>query len=78
MSQEMDDLRGRMYQAFDELLNLYRLLEQENDLLREQLRRHPVGELQIRETERKMLEVKGGAALVRHERLRELLASHAS
>lgn len=74
MAYETDDVKARMVHAFDELLALYRLLEQENELLREQLRRHPVGELQIRETERKMLDVKGGANTMRQMRLHELLA----
>ncbi len=72
MSHEMDDPRSRMIQAFDELLHLYRLLEQENELLRGQLRRHTAGELQIRETERKMAELRGPDASVQ-DRLDALL-----
>lgn len=73
MSHEMDDPRSRLIQAFDELLHLYRLLEQENELLRGQLRRHTAGELQIRETERKMAELRGPANASVQDRLDALL-----
>lgn len=58
-----------LHQAFDELLRLYRMLELENELLRGQLRRHPVGELQIRETERKMLDLRGGVPPITPDQL---------
>ncbi|WP_109124357.1 hypothetical protein [Dyella sp. C11] len=64
-----------LHQAFDELMQLYRLLELENELLRGQLRRHPVGEMQIRETERKMMELRGDAPFATHERIQALLSS---
>jgi hypothetical protein len=75
MSHEAEDPRVLLIRAFDELLHLYRLLERENELLREQLRRHAVGELQIRETERKMVEVRGAAQPSIQQRLHALLAS---
>ncbi len=75
MLYESAETQRRMRDAFDELVHLYRLLERENALLREQLRRHSAGELQIRETERKMMELRGHTPPVSHDRLRELLAS---
>ena len=64
-----------LYQAFDELLQLYRMLELENELLRGQLRRHPVGELQIRETERKMMDLRGGVPPVTPDQLTAMMAA---
>lgn len=64
-----------LQQAFEELLQLYRMLELENELLRGQLRRHPVGELQIRETERKMMELRGGTPLAMPDHLTALMAA---
>lgn len=75
MTDGMQDFHLPLHQAFDELLQLYRMLELENELLRGQLRRHPVGEMQIRETERKMIELRGGALPSTPERLTALLAS---
>ncbi|RDI99435.1 hypothetical protein DVT68_00805 [Dyella solisilvae] len=52
-----------MSRACDELLEQNSLLQQEIELLRAQLRRHPTGELQIREARRQMdelLETTGG------------------
>ncbi|WP_430389709.1 hypothetical protein [Dyella sp. 20L07] len=74
MPHETDELRTRWMQAFDELLDLYRLLEKENELLRAQLRRHTAGEMQIRETERRMLEIRGVSQPLLQERLHALLA----
>ncbi|MFC4526615.1 hypothetical protein ISN76_11875 [Dyella halodurans] len=78
MTHETEDPRLGLIRAFDELLRLYRLLEKENALLREQLRRHAVGEMQIRETERAMLRLRGMAPDDILERLRALLAARAS
>ena len=64
-----------LHEAFEELLQLYRMLELENELLRGQLRRHPVGELQIRETERKMMELRGDMPAATPDRLTALLAA---
>lgn len=75
MTYETEHPRASLVEAFDELIQLYRLLEKENELLREQLRRHAVGELQIRETERTMLRISGAAAHDTQERLRVLLAA---
>jgi hypothetical protein len=75
MTYETEHSRASLIEAFDELIQLYRLLEKENELLREQLRRHAVGELQIRETERTMLRISGAAAHDTQERLRALLAA---
>jgi hypothetical protein len=75
MTDGMQDFHLPVHQAFDELLQLYRMLELENELLRGQLRRHPVGELQIRETERKMMELRGNGSPATPERLMALLAS---
>nr|WP_199044821.1 hypothetical protein [Dyella sp. ASV24] len=63
------------YEAFNELLRLYRQLERENELLRGQLRRHSAGELQIRETERKMAEIHGAPPSATPDRLMSLLAA---
>ncbi|MHA6203345.1 hypothetical protein ACXU4B_02855 [Dyella soli] len=75
MPHKAEDPQRRMMHAFDELVHLYRLLERENDMLREQLRRHSAGELQIRETERRMSDLRGHRPQVTHDRLRELLTS---
>jgi len=75
MTDGSQDFHQPLHQAFDELLQLYRMLELENELLRGQLRRHPVGEMQIRETERKMLELRGGLPPVTPERLSALIAA---
>lgn len=75
MTDGMQELHLSPYEAFSELFRLYRQLEQENELLRGQLRRHPVGELQIRETERKMAEVRGTTPLATPEHLLTLLAA---
>ncbi|PMQ02922.1 hypothetical protein DyAD56_21865 [Dyella sp. AD56] len=75
MTDGMQELHLPTFEAFDELLRLYRQLEQENELLRGQLRRHPVGELQIRETERKMVEIRGDTPPAIPERLMALLAA---
>lgn len=75
MTDGTQDLHLPLHQAFDELLQLYRMLELENELLRGQLRRHPVGELQIRETERKMLDLRGSAPVATPDRLTAWLAS---
>ncbi|WP_114240701.1 hypothetical protein [Dyella sp. C9] len=48
-----NDLLSR---ACDELLEQNSVLQQEIELLRAQLRRHPAGELQIREARRQMEE----------------------
>lgn len=74
MTYETEDSRMRMIEAFDELLHLYRLLEQENQLLRSQLRRHTAGELQIRETERRMAELRGTTQASVQQRLHAVLA----
>jgi len=74
MTDGSQDFHLSLHQAFDELLQLYRMLELENELLRGQLRRHPVGELQIRETERKMIELRGDIPPATPERLTALLA----
>ena len=74
MSHEPNDPQARLIQAFDELLHLYRLLEQENELLRGQLRRHTAGELQIREAERRMTELRGATNAAVQQRLHALLA----
>jgi len=70
------ELHPALREAFDELLRLYRMLEVENELLRGQLRRHPVGELQIRETERKMVELRGWTMATRSDRLSALMEAH--
>jgi hypothetical protein len=75
MTDETEHSRASLIEAFDELIQFYRLLEKENELLREQLRRHAVGELQIRKTERTMLRISGAAAHDTQERLRALLAA---
>ncbi|TCI10260.1 hypothetical protein EZM97_15285 [Dyella soli] len=53
-SERENDLLSR---ACDELLEQNSLLQQEIELLRAQLRRHPSGELQIREARRQMEEL---------------------
>jgi hypothetical protein len=75
MSQLTEDSVKGMIRAFDELLDLYRLLEHENELLRAQLRRHTAGEMQIREAERRMMEMRGITPPAMRERLRALLAA---
>ena len=75
MTDGMRENRFLPREAFDELLRLYRLLEQENELLRGQLRRHPVGELQIREVERKKAALRGGHPPASAERLAALMAA---
>ena len=75
MTEETRDNHEHVHQAFDELLKLYRQLELENELLRGQLRRHPVGEMQIRETERKMIELRGSVSLPTQDRLLALITS---
>lgn len=75
MTEEKRETHAPVRQAFDDLLQLYRLLELENELLRGQLRRHPVGELQIRETERKMVELRGSVPSPSQERLLALITS---
>lgn len=75
MTEEKRDTHAPLHQAFDELLRLYRLLELENELLRGQLRRHPVGEMQIRETERKMIELRGAVPSPTQEQLLALITS---
>ena len=75
MTDGMRESHSRLHEAFDELLRLYRLLEQENEILRAQLRRHPVGELQIREAERKMAAVRGKAAPTTPDHLITLIAT---
>src|ERR1700749_4832366 len=75
MTDGMQDFDLPVHQAFDELLLLYRMLDVENGLLRGQLRWHPVGERQIRETNRKMKEFRGNGSPATPERLMALLAS---
>ena len=53
-SERENDLLSR---ACDELLEQNSLLQQEVELLRAQLRRHPSGEMQIREARRQMEEL---------------------
>ncbi len=53
-SERENDLLSR---ACDELLEQNSLLQQEVELLRAQLRRHPAGEMQIREARRQMEEL---------------------
>lgn len=77
MTDGMQEHPPLLHEAFDELMQLYRQLELENELLRGQLRRHPVGELQIRETERKMHELRGGLPGATPERLQALLDARA-
>ncbi|WP_199097086.1 hypothetical protein [Dyella sp. ASV21] len=73
-SMEANNATETMLRAFDDLLELYRLLELENELLRGQLRRHTAGELQIREAERHMLDANGFSRQERRERLCALMA----
>jgi len=75
MTDGMRESHSRLHEAFDELLRLYRWLEQENELLRAQLRRHSAGEMQIREVERKMAAVRGKAPPATPERLITLMAT---
>ncbi|QNK01014.1 hypothetical protein [Dyella telluris] len=73
MTDGMRESHSRLHEAFDGLLRIYRLLEQENELLRSQLRRHPVGEMQIRETERQMITLRGKAPFATPEQLIALM-----
>lgn len=75
---QANDPTERTLRAFDDLLELYRLLELENELLRGQLRRHTAGELQIREAERHLLDTGGFNRQDRRERLGSLLAERAA
>ncbi|WP_114241125.1 hypothetical protein [Dyella sp. C9] len=70
-----EEPQSGLLRAFDELLDLYRLLEQENELLRGQLRRHAAGEMQIREAERRMMEMRGISPSIMRERFHALLAA---
>ena len=54
---EWDRENDLLSRACDELLEQNALLQQEVELLRAQLRRHPSGELQIREAQRQMEEL---------------------
>lgn len=54
---EWDRENDLLSRACDELLEQNALLQQEVELLRAQLRRHPAGELQIREAHRQMEEL---------------------
>ena len=54
---EWDRETDLLSRACDELLEQNSLLQQEIELLRAQLRRHPTGELQIREAQRQMEEL---------------------
>ena len=51
---EWDRDNDLLSRACDELIEQNALLQQEIELLRAQLRRHPTGELQIREAHRQM------------------------
>jgi len=51
---EWDRENDLLMRACDELIEQNALLQQEIELLRAQLRRHPTGELQIREAHRQM------------------------
>jgi regulator of replication initiation timing len=51
---EWDRETDLLSRACDELIEQNALLQQEIELLRAQLRRHPTGELQIREARRQM------------------------
>lgn len=75
MTDGTQEFHQPLHEAFEELLQHYRMLELENELLRGQLRRHPVGELQIRETERKMMELRGDVPAATPDRLTALLAA---
>lgn len=75
MTDGTQEFHPPLQQAFEELLQLYRMLELENELLRGQLRRHPVGELQIRETERKMMELRGSTPLATPDHLTALMVT---
>jgi len=54
---EWDRESDLLSRACDELLEQNALLQQEVELLRAQLRRHPAGEMQIREARRQMEEM---------------------
>ncbi|WP_267221185.1 hypothetical protein [Dyella silvae] len=54
---EWDRENDLLARACDELLEQNALLQQEIELLRAQLRRHPAGEMQIREAHRQMEEL---------------------
>jgi hypothetical protein len=54
---EWDRENDLLARACDELLEQNALLQQEVELLRAQLRRHPAGEMQIREARRQMEEL---------------------
>ncbi|WP_199098803.1 hypothetical protein [Dyella sp. ASV21] len=54
---EWDRENDLLARACDELLEQNSLLQQEVELLRAQLRRHPAGEMQIREARRQMDEL---------------------
>lgn len=54
---EWDRENDLLSRACDELVEQNSLLQQEVELLRAQLRRHPSGELQIREARRQMEEL---------------------
>jgi hypothetical protein len=75
MTEGMQQLPVPLREAFDELLRFYRLLGQENELLREQLRRHPAGELQIREVERRMAALRGDVPAAIPQQLADLMAA---
>lgn len=75
MTDGTQELHPPIQLAFEELLQLYRMLELENELLRGQLRRHPVGELQIRETERKMMDLRGSTPLTTPDHLTALMTA---
>ncbi len=51
---ERDRENDLLSRACDELMEQNALLQQEVELLRAQLRRHPTGEMQIREAHRQM------------------------
>ncbi|AIF47896.1 hypothetical protein [Dyella japonica] len=76
MTDGMRESHSRLHEAFDDLLRLYRLLERENELLRGQLRRHPVGEMQIRETEREMAPLRHKVPPATPEQLIALISAH--
>ncbi|WP_430390068.1 hypothetical protein [Dyella sp. 20L07] len=75
---EWDRENDLLSRACDELLEQNSLLQQEVELLRAQLRRHPAGEMQIREARRQMdelLETSGGHAPF-PAMVREQVAAH--
>lgn len=57
MSMNMEVKITVLTKALDGLLVQYALLNQENNLLRDQLKRHPAGVMQIRAVERRILEI---------------------